>query len=129
MTYQKKSYVEHVAVRVKDLQWHLRFFREALGMTIRAVDGDADNPKQVWTVGGVQLIADPGFAGPEGRLAHMGVMTEDLDAALKAAYALEGVKPMPQGRNWLELPDGLCVEVMQATGTAVAQALAIDPRA
>ena len=63
MTYQKQSYVEHVAVRVKDVQWHIRFFREALGMSIRAVDGPADAPKQVWTVGGVQLIADPDFAG------------------------------------------------------------------
>jgi hypothetical protein len=129
MTYRKRSYVEHVAVRVKDIQWHIRFFREALGMTIRAVDGDADHPKQVWTIGGVQLMSDPGFAGPEGRLAHLGVMTEDLEAALVAAYAWEGVKAMPQGRNWLALPDGLCVEVMQATVPAVEQALAIDPRA
>jgi catechol 2,3-dioxygenase-like lactoylglutathione lyase family enzyme len=129
MPYTGKSYVEHVAVRVRDIHWHVRFFREALGMTIRAVDGDADNPRQVWTVGGVQLMADPAFAGPEGRLAHLGVMTEDLDAALTAAYAWDGVTAMPQGRNWLQLPDGLCVEVMQATGTSVAQALAVDPRA
>ncbi len=128
MTLPLQSYVEHVAVRVRDIQWHLRFFREALGMTIRAVDGAVDAPKQVWTIGGVQLIADPGFAGPEGRLAHLGVMTADLEATLAAAYAFDGVRAMPQGRNWLELPDGLCVEVMQATGTAVAQALAIDPR-
>jgi catechol 2,3-dioxygenase-like lactoylglutathione lyase family enzyme len=129
MTYQKRSYVEHVAVRVRDIQWHIRFFREALGMTIRAVDGNAVDPKQVWTVGGIQLMADPGFAGPEGRLAHLGVMTEDLEAALTAAYAWDGVKAMPQGRNWLQLPDGLCVEVMQATAAAVERALAIDPRA
>jgi catechol 2,3-dioxygenase-like lactoylglutathione lyase family enzyme len=129
MSYPKRSYVEHVAIRVHDIQWHIRFFREALGMTIRAVDGDAADPKQLWTVGGVQLVADPGFAGPEGRLAHLGVMTEDLDAALAAAYAWERVEPLPQGRNWLQLPDGLCVELMQATGTAVERALAIDPRA
>jgi catechol 2,3-dioxygenase-like lactoylglutathione lyase family enzyme len=129
MTYSKRSYVEHVAVRVKDLQWHIRFFRDALGMTIRAVDGAVDDPKQVWIVGGIQLIADPGFAGPEGRLAHLGVMADDLEAALVAAYAWEGVKAMPQGRNWLQLPDGLCVEVMQATGTAVERTLAVDPRA
>lgn len=128
MPYTRKSYVEHVAVRVRDIHWHVRFFREALGMPIRAVDGAADAPRQVWTVGGVQLIADDGFTGPEGRFAHLGVMTEDLEAALAAAYAFEGVTAMPQGRNWLQLPDGLCVEVMQATGTAVAQALAIDPR-
>jgi hypothetical protein len=56
-------------------------------------------------------------------------MTEDLDAALAAAFAWEGVTALPQGRNWLQLPDGLCVEVMQATGTAVDRALAVDPRA
>jgi catechol 2,3-dioxygenase-like lactoylglutathione lyase family enzyme len=129
MAYQKKSYVEHVAVRVRDIRWHIRFFREVLGMTIRDADGPEGDPRQVWTVGGVQLMADPGFTGPEGRLAHLGVMTEDLDAVLAEAYAWEGVTAMPQGRNWLALPDGLCVEVIQATGDAVATALAVDPRA
>lgn len=123
-----RSYVEHVAVRVKDIQWHLRFFREVLGMTIRQVDGDPDAPKQVWTIGGMQLMADPGFAGPEGRLAHIGVMCEDLEAALVAAKAFN-VRELPQGRNWLALPDGLCVEIMQATGKSVVEALAVNPRA
>jgi len=129
VAYQGKSYVEHVAVRVTDIDWHIRFFRDVLGMPIREIDGTADRPRQVWTIGGVQLMADPDFAGPEGRLAHLGVMTEDLEAALAEAYAWDGVKPMPQGRNWLALPDGLCVEVIQATGSSVAAALAIDPRA
>lgn len=128
MAYQKRSYVEHVAIRVRDIDWHIRFFRDVLGMRIREVDGPADRPKQVWTIGGVQLMSDPGFAGPEGRLAHLGVMTEDLEAALAEAYAWDGVKSMPQGRNWLALPDGLCVEVIQATGDSVAAALTVDPR-
>jgi glyoxylase I family protein len=123
-----RSYVEHVAIRVKDIQWHLHFFREVLGMTIREVDGKPDAPKQVWTVGGIQLMADPDFTGPEGRLAHLGVMTEDLETALAVAKAFN-VRELPQGRNWLALPDGLCVEVIQATGQAVAEALAVDPRA
>ena len=128
MTTAPRSYVEHVAIRVNDIQWHLRFFREVLGMTIREVDGAAEAPKQIWTIGGVQLMADPHFTGPEGRLAHLGVMTEDLEAALAAAKAF-GVRELPQGRNWLALPDGLCVEVIQATGQSVAKALAVDPRA
>jgi catechol 2,3-dioxygenase-like lactoylglutathione lyase family enzyme len=128
MTYPRRSYVEHVAVRVKDIQWHIRFFREALGMTIREVDGPPDAPRQVWTLGGMQLMADPEFAGPEGRLAHIGVMTEDLEEALAAAKAF-GVTELPQGRNWLALPDGLAVELIQATNDSVAAALAIDPRA
>jgi catechol 2,3-dioxygenase-like lactoylglutathione lyase family enzyme len=124
----KRSYVEHVAVRVKDIQWHIRFFREVLGMTVREVDGTADAPKQIWTVGGMQLMSDPGFKGPEGRFAHLGIMCEDLEAALQAAKAW-GVKQLPQGRNWLALPDGLEVELIQASGTSVAEALAVNPRA
>ena len=66
-------------------------------------------------------------------LAHrafvIGLEERDLEAALAEAYAWDGVKPMPQGRNWLALPDGLCVEVIQATDNSVAAALAVDPRA
>jgi catechol 2,3-dioxygenase-like lactoylglutathione lyase family enzyme len=128
VSYQEKSYVEHVAIRVRDIDWHIRFFREALGMTVREVDGPADSPRQVWTVGGVQLLADPTFEGPEGRLAHLGVMTEDLEAALTAARAF-GVTELPQGRNWLALPDGLAIEIIQATKGTVAAVLAVNPRA
>ena len=128
MAYSKHSYVEHVAIRVKDIAWHINFFRDVFGMTFREVQGPPEAPSQVWTIGGIQLISDPTHEGPEGRLGHLGVMTEDLDAALKEAENW-GVTPLPQGHNWLLLPDGLCVEVIQATAPAVAQALAIDPRA
>lgn len=124
-----KAYVEHVAIWVRDIHWHIRFFRDVLGMAMREVQGTAEQPVQYWTLGGMQFIAKPGFAGPEGRLGHIGVMCEDLEAALDAAKAF-GVAEMPQGRNWLRLPDGLALELMQAKpASAVAAALAVDPRA
>jgi hypothetical protein len=56
-------------------------------------------------------------------------MCEDLEAAPAAAQKY-GVSEMPQGHNWLRLPDGLAVELIQARpATCVAQALAINPRA
>lgn len=122
-----RAYVEHAAIRVRDIDWHVRFFRDVLGMGLRD-DRRSETPSQAWTVGGVQLIADPEFDGPEGRLAHLGVMVEDQAAVLREA-ASWGVATLPQGPNWLRLPDGLCIEILQATGTAVADALAIDPRA
>jgi catechol 2,3-dioxygenase-like lactoylglutathione lyase family enzyme len=128
MAESKRSYVEHVAIRVKDIDWHIRFFREVLGMTIREFDGPSDAPRQAWTIGGVQLMADPAFEGPEGRLAHIGIMTDDLEATLAAAKKW-GVKELPQGRNWLALPDGLSVEIIQAREGSVASALAVNPRA
>jgi catechol 2,3-dioxygenase-like lactoylglutathione lyase family enzyme len=124
-----RAYLEHVAIWVKDIQWHIGFFENVLGMTMREVDGTREEPRQYWTLGGLQFISAPQHEGPEGRLAHLGVMCEDLEAALAAAHAF-GVTEMPQGRNWLRLPDGLAVELIQAKpATCVAQALAINPRA
>jgi predicted enzyme related to lactoylglutathione lyase len=132
MTPATTSYVEHVAIRVRDIHWHIKFFSEVLGHTLREVDGTPDNPRQYWTIGGMQLMATPEFAAPPsndaGWLAHLGIMVNDLEAALVAAKAFN-VTQLPQGRNWLQLPDGLAVELMQASPGAVAQARAIDPRA
>lgn len=122
-----KAYVEHVAVWVKDIHWHITFFRDVLGMTMREVQGTTDNPEQYWTLGGIQFIASPEFDGPEGRLGHIGLMCDDLEDALAAASAF-GVIELPRGRNWLRLPDGLALELMQASRGAVAQALAVNPR-
>ena len=124
----RKAYVEHVAIFVRDIHFHIRFFKEVLGMTMREVDGAPEDPRQYWTVGGMQFIAMPNFQGPEGRLAHLGVMCEDLEAALAAAHQFD-VEPMSQGPNWLRLPDGLAIEFIQARNDAVGRALAIDPRA
>ena len=127
-----KAYVEHVAIRVKDIHWHIRFFYEVLGMDVREIDGPTDDPKQYWTIGGMQLMACPDFealpTNDAGWLAHLGVMVNDLEAALQAA-APWGVKALPQGRNWLQLPDGLAVELMQAAPGTVEQALKVNPRA
>lgn len=124
-----RAYLEHVAIWVKDIHWHIGFFENVLGMTMREVDGTREEPRQYWTLGGLQFISAPQHEDPEGRLAHLGVMCEDLEAALAAAHAF-GVTEMPQGRNWLRLPDGLAVELIQAKpATCVAQALAINPRA
>lgn len=127
-----KSYVEHVAVRVKDIQWHIKFFLEVLGMDVREVAGPPEAPEQYWTIGGMQLVSTPGFeAAPSvetGWLAHLGIMVQDLELALREAKSW-GVKELPQGRNWLQLPDGLAVELIQAHGDGVAQALAVKSRA
>ena len=123
------AYLEHVAIWVKDIHWHIRFFEQVLGMTMREVDGTPEAPRQYWTLGGLQFIHKPDFTEPEGRLAHLGVMCADLEAGLVAAQSF-GVTEMPQGPTWLRLPDGLAVELIQARpATCVAQALAINPRA
>ena len=132
MTYSNKAYVEHVAIRVKDIHWHIKFFYEVLGMDVREIDGPTDDPRQYWTLGGLQFMATPDFDAPPcndgGWLGHLGVMVDDLDGAIAEAQKW-GVKPLPQGRNWLQLPDGLAVELIQAAPGSVVQALSVNPRA
>jgi catechol 2,3-dioxygenase-like lactoylglutathione lyase family enzyme len=127
-----KAYIEHVAIRVADIRWHIDFFYEALGMDVREVDGDPARPNQYWTLGGLQLISASGFQAPPtmqtGVLGHLGVMVDDLAEAVRRCTAL-GAKPLPDRSNWLELPDGLCLELIQAAPGSVAQALAVNPRA
>ena len=124
-----KAYLEHVAIWVKDIHWHIGFFENVLGMTMREVEGTVEQPRQYWTLGGLQFIQDVALDSPGGRLGHLGIMCEDLEAALAAAHEY-AVSEMPQGRNWLRLPDGLVVELIQAKpASCVSRALAIDPRA
>lgn len=126
------AYVEHVAIRVRDIQWHIRFFHAVLGMPMREVVAPVEAPLQYWTVGGMQFISTPDFAelptAEAGRLGHLGIMVHDLELALKEAQDWD-VQTLPQGRNWLQLPDGLALELIQAHGDGVAQALAVKSRA
>lgn len=124
-----KAYLEHVAIWVKDIHWHIRFFHEVFGMTLREVHGTLEEPTQYWTLGGMQFMSKPDFAGPEGRLGHLGLMCEDVEAALAAARRFAGVEELPQGHNWLRLPDGLALEFIQAVpASAVHDALAVNAR-
>ena len=127
MAYKGRSYLEHNAIYVKDVKWHIQFFTDVFGMTVRDIIGPAEEPKQVFFHGGMQLVSDPGFNEKEGREAHLGIMTENLDEVLKEAYS-RGVTAMAQGRNWIRLPDGLCIEVMQEKNDAVNQYWSIVPR-
>lgn len=123
-----KAYVEHVAIRVRDIAWHIDFFARVLGMSVRMVDGDAKAPKQVWLVGGIQLIADPGMTDPVNCFGHIGVMADNAPALIDAALGYGGVTHQDRGRHWLVLPDGIVVEILQASSGAVAEALAVNPR-
>jgi catechol 2,3-dioxygenase-like lactoylglutathione lyase family enzyme len=123
-----KTYVEHVAIRVRDIHWHLRFFEQVLGMTLRETRGTPDAPTQCWTHEGIQLIHAPQQAAAHGPLAHIGIMCEDLEASLALAQR-HGVKATEGKRDWLQLPDGIVIELIQASPAgSVSQVLAVNPR-
>lgn len=112
-----KGYLEHTALYVKDLEWHVIFFKAALGMTVKQERPTAAGTWQVWLDGGLQLIHDPEYNAGEGRLAHLGIMTDNLDRAIETATA-NGASILSTNKNWMKLPEGVIIELMQATPDA-----------
>ena len=113
-----RNHVEHVAVRVRDLEWHRVFFRDALGMRETEVQGEAERPRQVW-VGGMQLTRDSEYAPrpqAEERVWHIGVNVRNIEAADRDVAAYPGVKRFgddPGQKYWFILPEGLVMELVQ----------------
>ncbi|WP_347268869.1 VOC family protein [Paracoccus sp. (in: a-proteobacteria)] len=120
------GFLEHVAFRVRDPAPHVAFFGAVLGLEVREIAGPADAPDQVWLEGGLQLVRDP-EPGEMGRLLHLGLMVEDLHATIAAARA-HGAQQLARGSNWLSLPDGLVLELIEAASGSVARMRAVRPR-
>ncbi|WP_311273053.1 MULTISPECIES: VOC family protein [unclassified Rhizobium] len=122
-----EAFLDHAAFYVRDIAQHIVFFRDVLGMTVTQLDGPADKPRQAWLLGGIQLIEDPSFSGTEGRFGHLGLICADVPAAIEAALG-HGARQTSKGAHWLELPDGLLIELLPDNKQAVQIARGLDPR-
>lgn len=119
------SYLEHMALKVRDLDWHIHFFEDVFDMPVRMSMGEKPNRK-VWLHAGLQLNEDIHFEGGEGRADHLGIMTEEYDQVIEKAYAA-GAKEHPMGHNWFILPDGLCIEVVKAKTDVLKEIISMEP--
>ncbi len=122
---KRASYLEHAAVTVRDIEWSIRFFSEVLGMEVvrrKETDGKLE---QAWLRGGIQLVAAPENHAA-GRGHHLGIVVEDFPSTLSEMLRYEGVHAM-EGRpeKWVELPDGLVLELFQGKPGAIEKVLSI----
>ena len=123
---KKASYLEHAAVTVADIDWSLEFFQTVLGMTETRRKEKDGKLQQVWLKGGLQLVAAPEDQAA-GRGHHLGIVVQDFAATLQEMLAYEGVHPM-EGRpeKWVQLPDGLVLELFQEKPGAIEKVLGIE---
>ena len=101
--------IGHTAVKVKDITGMIVLLEDLLGFHIRRRAGDGEVPSNVWFEEGLQLVHDPDFEGPEGRLHHLGVLVSDREAMVQECErrGFSEVRP-----NWYALPDGLVLEFL-----------------
>lgn len=71
----------HVALKVRDFEGALAFYRDLVGLTVVRWTGEQDRPAAVW-MPGVQLIRLPegSEAPPQGVLDHIGIALRDVAA-------------------------------------------------
>lgn len=56
----------------------------------------------------------------------MGLMVDNVERTLDKAYQI-GVKELPQGHNWFELPSGICIEVIKGRKEVLKHILQQEP--
>jgi catechol 2,3-dioxygenase-like lactoylglutathione lyase family enzyme len=105
----KIATIGHTAVKVKDIVTMTALLEDLLGFRVSRQAGDGEAPSNVWFEEGLQLVHDPEFEGPEGRLHHFGVLVPDRAAMVKECLkrGYREVRP-----NWYALPDGLVLEFL-----------------
>ena len=123
---KRSSYLEHAAVTVRDIEWNIRFFEDVLGMEVTRRKEESGKLEQVWLRGGIQLIASPDNHAA-GRGHHLGIVVEDFQAMLTEMLTYEGVHAIEgKPEKWVELPDGLVLELFQEKPGAIDKVLSID---
>ena len=120
------SYLEHAAVTVCDIEWSIRFFEDVLGMEVIRRKESNGKLEQVWLRGGIQLISSPdNYAAGRGH--HLGIVVKNFKDTLKEMLEYEGVHPIDdKPEKWVELPDGLVLELFQEKPGAIDKVLSIE---
>ena len=106
----KRATIGHTAVKVKDITGTIALLEDLLGFQVSRRAGEGATPSNVWFEEGLQLVHDPDFQGPEGRLHHLGVLVSDREAIVQACKSRGFSEVRP---NWYALPDGLVLEFLQ----------------
>lgn len=122
---ERKSYLEHAAITVQDIDWGVDFFTNALGMKITRTKEENGKLQQVWLDGGLQLVALKEGEKPK-EAHHLGIVVNDFDAVLKEALSYEGVAHIEgKPEKWVKLPNGVTLELFQEKPNAIDKVLAV----
>ena len=123
----------HLAIKVRDFDASMRFYRDALGFTEKISWGEGDNRAVMLDTGDGNYIEM--FAGgsiepkPEGIYMHVAFRTDDCDAAIEKARAagaevtvepkdvvIQSNPPSPVKIAFCKGPDGEVIEFFQYKG-------------
>ena len=103
-----RARMDHACFTVADVDWYLKFFEEAFGFEITKSIPEAG---KYWLDGGMQINKGDVKADKPQGMDHVGLGVRDLEEAYAKVYAFPEVKELPQGRQWVQLPEGEVLEL------------------
>lgn len=101
--------IDHVAIKVSDLEENMRFFEEVFGMTVEKAAGEKPLRK-VWFQEGIQLNETDERIMEYGIMDHIGIYTDHKELILKKSKMF-GCTSLPNGENWFRTPTGIIIEL------------------
>ena len=101
--------IDHVAIKVNNLEESVQFFEEVFGMEIEKTAGEKP-VRKVWFKEGIQLNEEAGKIAADGVMDHIGIYTDNEDMVLEKSEKY-GCRNLPNGKNWIQTPTGLIIEL------------------
>jgi catechol 2,3-dioxygenase-like lactoylglutathione lyase family enzyme len=103
---------DHCAIKVKDISREISLFTEVFGMQVTKRSGEESHPTQAWLDNVLQLNADPDGSSDSGMFSHLAFSVPDQETTIEELHHRGGTS-LPQGRNWIMMKEGICLEILQ----------------
>lgn len=103
--------IHHVALKVADIPYFIRFFSDVFSMSVTKTRGDEGAWDSVWLSGGVQLLSAECPTPRAGTMDHVSFLVPDVEAVKQKAAAY-GAAPVPgKGAHWFQIPEQILFEL------------------
>lgn len=101
--------IDHVAIKVNNLEESVHFFKEVFGMEEEKTAGEKP-VRKVWFRQGIQLNETDEGIMTEGIMDHIGIHTDCKETVLLKCKEA-GCEILPNGDNWFQTPTGIKIEL------------------
>lgn len=100
--------LHHVAIQTKDIDWYVVFLKKVFRMNIKK---ETTGLRKIWFYEGIQINEITSNCVEEGYVNHIAISTDDRDEIIEESVKYGCIQLK---ENWIRLPDGLCIELIDS---------------
>lgn len=102
--------LDHIALNTPNILWLTEFFTDVFDMNVREkMQNSRGEISQLWLNESFQFIYNADSHNP---LGHIAIEVNNVQEVLRRALRYEGVEIVEGKDNWLRIPGGVCLEIL-----------------